>query len=267
MMLDVEGNQAYCYTGGKQFDPARPTVVFIHGAQNDHSVWVLQTRYFAHHGFNVLALDLPGHGRSKGAAKTSVEAMAAWLMALLDAAGVPRAMLVGHSMGSLIALEASRQAPQRVSSVAMLATTYPMKVSDALLETSKNDEQSAIDMVNIWSHSMRAQNPACPVAGVSTIGSSRRLMQRMSQINPAQLFYTDFTACNGYANGEVAARALGCPALFIFGSKDMMTPARSTKLLTSSISHGRVVQLDAGHSLMTEDPGAVLDALFAFAST
>lgn len=267
MILQVEGQQAYCYTGGKQFDAARPTVVFIHGAQNDHSVWILQTRYFAHHGFNVLAVDLPGHGRSKGAAKESVEAMAGWLLALLDAAGVDRAILVGHSMGSLIALEASHQAPQRVRALAMLGTTYPMKVSDALLETSKNQEQDAIDMVNIWSHSMLAQNPDCPMAGVSTMGTARRLMQRMSAINPAQLFYTDFTACNAYANGEVAARALACPALFIFGSKDMMTPARSTKLLTSAIPHGKVVHVDAGHSLMAEQSGAVLDALFAFATS
>jgi pimeloyl-ACP methyl ester carboxylesterase len=266
VILDVQGNPAYCYTGGKQFDPARPTVVFIHGAQNDHSVWILQTRYFAHHGFNVLAVDLPGHGRSKGEAKTSVEALAGWLLALLEAAGVERAMLVGHSMGSLIALEASHQAPQRVSALAMLGTTYPMKVSDALLETARSDEHGAIDMVNIWSHSMLAQNPACPLAGVSTMGTARRLMQRMSQINPAQLFYTDFSACNAYANGEAAARALACPALFIFGSKDMMTPARSTKMLTAAIPHGKIVHVDAGHSLMAEQPGAVLDALFAFAT-
>ncbi|MDQ2988302.1 MAG: alpha/beta hydrolase [Pseudomonadota bacterium] len=266
MILEVEGQQAYCYTGGKQFDAARPTVVFIHGAQNDHSVWILQTRYFAHHGFNVLAVDLPGHGRSKGPAKETVEAMATWLLAVLDAAGVDNAILVGHSMGSLIALEASHQAPQRVRALAMLGTTYPMKVSDALLETSKNNEPAAIDMVNIWSHSMLAQNPVCPMAGVSMMGTARRLMQRMSAINPAQLFHTDFAACNGYANGEVAARALACPALFIFGSKDMMTPARSTKILTSAIPHGKIVHVDAGHSLMTEQSGAVLDALFAFAA-
>jgi pimeloyl-ACP methyl ester carboxylesterase len=264
-MFELEGAEAYCYTGGRPFDPAQPTVMFIHGAQNDHSVWILQTRYFAHHGFNVLAVDLPGHGRSQGAAKTSVDEMAVWLLALLDAAGVERALLVGHSMGSLIALEASHRAPQRVSALAMLGTTYPMKVSDALLETSKNDEQAAIDMVNIWSHSMHAQNPACPLAGVSTMGTARRLMQRMGQINPAQLFHTDFAACNGYANGEAAARAVTCPALFIFGGKDMMTPARSTKLLTGAIAHGKVVQVDAGHSLMAEQPDAVLDALFGFA--
>jgi pimeloyl-ACP methyl ester carboxylesterase len=266
VILDVQGNETYCYTGGRQFDPALPSVVFIHGAQNDHSVWPLQTRYFAHHGFNVLAVDLPGHGRSKGAAGTSVEAAAGSTLALLDAAGVERAMLVGHSMGSLIALEASHQAPSRVSALALLGTTYPMNVSQALLDSSRDDEQSAIDMVNIWSHSMRAQNPACPLAGVSTMGMSRRLMQRMAALNPEQLLFTDFSACNSYRNGEAAARDVRCPVLFIFGTKDMMTPARSTRLLTSAIAHGKIVHVDAGHSLMAEQPGAVLDALFAFAT-
>ncbi|HYD82169.1 MAG TPA: alpha/beta fold hydrolase, partial [Paucimonas sp.] len=66
MLLNVQGHEAYCYTGGKKFDATLPTVAFVHGAQHDHSVWILQSRYFAHHGFNVLAVDLPGHGRSKG---------------------------------------------------------------------------------------------------------------------------------------------------------------------------------------------------------
>jgi pimeloyl-ACP methyl ester carboxylesterase len=265
VILNVDGADAYCYTGGKVFDPALPAVVFIHGAQNDHSVWALQTRYFAHHGFGVLALDLPGHGRSKGPALASVEAMANWLLAVLDAAGVEKALLVGHSMGSLVALEASQRAPQRVSALALLGATYPMKVSDALLDTSRSDEQSAIDMVNIWSHSSMAQKPSCPAPGFYVMGGARRLMQRMSQINPEHLFHTDFTACNAYANGQAAAEAVRCPALFIVGSKDMMTPPRSTKLLTSAIRHGRIVSVDAGHSLMAEQPDAVLDALYAFA--
>ncbi|MDB5745253.1 MAG: alpha/beta hydrolase, partial [Massilia sp.] len=120
MILDIHGKAAYCYSGGKPFDAALPTVVFIHGAQNDHSVWALQSRWFAHHGFGVLAVDLPGHGRSAGPALASVEAMAGWLLAVFDAAGVTRAMLVGHSMGSLIALEASYRAPERVRALALL---------------------------------------------------------------------------------------------------------------------------------------------------
>ena len=264
MIVTVQGFDAYCYTGGKPFNPAQPTAIFIHGAQNDHSVWILQTRYFAHHGFNVLALDLPGHGRSKGPALESVESMAAWVLAVMDAAGVDQATMIGHSMGSLIGLEVSHAAPARVTRLAMVGTTYPMKVSDALLGTAKNNEPAAIDMVNIFSHSSMAQKPSCPGPGFYTMGGSRRLMQRMSQINPQQLFYTDFFACNAYANGEAAAQAIACPVLFIFGSKDMMTPARSTKTLTAAIAHGKVAMLDAGHALMAEQPDAVLDALFAF---
>ena len=266
MIVTVQGADAYCYTGGKPFNAAQPTAVFIHGAQNDHSVWCLQTRYFAHHGFNVLALDLPGHGRSKGPACTSVEAMAAWVLDVMDAVGVDKALMIGHSMGSLVALEASYMAPARVGQLAMLGTTYPMKVSDTLLETSKNEEQAAIDMVNIFSHSSMAHKPSCPGPGFYVMGGARRLMQRMSRINPEQLFYTDFFACNAYANGEVAAAAVACPVLFMFGAKDMMTPARSTKALTSAIAHGKVVMVDAGHALMAEQPDTVLDALFGFAT-
>lgn len=265
MIVNVQGQDAYCYTGGKAFDPARPTVAFIHGVQNDHSVWCLQSRYFAHHGYNVLALDLPGHGRSKGAALASVEEMADWLLALFDAAGVERAMLVGHSLGSLVALEASYRAPGRVGKLALLGAAFPMKVSDALLDAARDDEQTAVDMVNIWSHSSIAQKPSCPGPGFSTMGGSRRLMQRIAALNPGKVFHTGFYACNAYANGQAAADAVRCPALFIFGSKDMMTPMRATKLLTTAIRHGTVQMVDAGHQMMAEQPDAVLDALVGFA--
>jgi pimeloyl-ACP methyl ester carboxylesterase len=264
MIIDLHGAPAYAYTGGKTFDPALPTVVLIHGAQNDHSVWGLQSRYLAHHGYSVLAVDLPGHGRSKGAALHSVEQMAGWLQDLLTAAGVAKAALVGHSMGSLIALETAHQAPDRVTRLALLGTTFPMKVSDALLATSRDNEQAAIDMVNIFSHSGMAQKPSCPGPGFSVMGGARRLMQRMSQLNPEQLFYTDFYACNAYANGEVAAKSVGCPALFVLGAKDLMTPPKSARGLLAAIPHAQTVTVDAGHSMMQEQPDGVLDALTAF---
>ena len=267
MQLEIHGAGAYAYTGGKAFDPSLPAVVLIHGAQNDHSVWALQSRYLAHHGYAVLAVDLPGHGRSAGPALASVGAMADWILAVLHAAGVRRALLAGHSMGSLIALEASRRAPAAVAALALLGTTYPMNVSDALLETARGDEAAAIDMVNIWSHSSIAHKPSCPGPGFSVMGGARRLMQRMSARNPEQLFYTDFAACNGYADGEAAAGAVRCPTLFVFGNKDVMTPPRSTKLLTGAIKHGKIVNVDAGHQMMAEAPDAVLDALSSFAAS
>jgi pimeloyl-ACP methyl ester carboxylesterase len=191
--------------------------------------------------------------------------MAGWLLALLDAAGVEHAVLAGHSMGSLVALEASHLAPHRVRALAMLGTTWPMKVSDTLLETARSDEQAAIDMVNIWSHSPRAQGPSA-APGLWVMGGARRLMQRMSRQNPQQLLHTDFAACNAYANGQAAADAVRCPTLFVFGASDVMTPPRSTRLLTGAIAHGKVATVNAGHAMMAEQPDAVLDALYGFAA-
>lgn len=268
MMVDIHGQRAYAYTGGKVFDPSLPTAVFIHGAQNDHSVWALQSRYFAHHGFSVLAVDLPAHGRSSGEPLTSVEAMADWLNLLLASASVQRAVLIGHSMGSLIALEAAARAPACVHGVALVGTAYPMKVSDALLEAARKREETAIDMVNIWSHSGIAQKPSAPGPGFYVPGGSRRLMQHIARRSPAQVFYHDFSACNAYANGEAAAAALISPALFVLGRKDVMTPPKAVQTLIEKLPSAKVVTVDgAGHALMAEQPDQVLNALFAFAGS
>jgi len=115
MRFIVQGYPAYAYTGGRPFDPSARGVLFIHGAAFDHSVWQWQSRYFAHHGFSVLAVDLPAHGRSPGRARATIEAMADWIAAFVDAAGLERTALVGHSMGSLVALQCALAQPQRVA--------------------------------------------------------------------------------------------------------------------------------------------------------
>ncbi len=267
MEFKINGQRAYAYTGGKAFDPTLPTAVFIHGAQNDHSVWVLQTRYFAHHGYSVLAVDLPGHGRSDGEPLASIEAMADWLNDLLDQAGVSQTTLIGHSMGSLIALEANSRLPSRVQGIALVGTAYPMNVSPSLLDTSRERESVAIDWVNIWSHSTIAHKPSAPGPGFWVHGGNQRLMQRIATRNPAKVFFTDFSACNNYRNGEQAAASLDCPALFLLGRKDVMTPARSAAALASIMKNATTVTLpQSGHALMAEQPDQVLDTLFAFAS-
>src|SRR4051812_17647935 len=156
MKLLVDGRDVHAYTGGKAFDAALPCVVFVHGALNDHSVWTLLARWFAHHGHGVLALDLPGHGASAGPPLASVEGIADWLLKVLDAAGVQQAALAGHSMGSLIALEAAARAPARATRLVMVATAYPMKVSDALMATARETPLLAIDRVNAYSLSSPA---------------------------------------------------------------------------------------------------------------
>ncbi len=264
MKLTVHGREAYAYTGGKPFDPARPTVVFIHGAVNDHSVWTLLARWCANHGWSPLAVDLPGHMRSAGPALASVEAMADWLLALLDAAGVPQAApvaLAGHSMGSLVALEAAARAPSRVRHLAMLGTCVPMPVPQALLDLSKADVGAAIDRVVGFSFSTLAAKPSYPGPGVWLRGAARSLMhQVMAAQGDAMLFHTDFSACNAYAGGLAAAARVACPATLVLGRFDQMTLPRGAREVATAL-RAEVREVPAGHFLMQESPDPVLAAL------
>ena len=266
MELVVDGRKAYAYTGGKPFDPALPCIVFVHGALHDHSVWNLLARWFAHHGHSVLAVDQPAHGRSEGPARASVEALADWTLALLDAAGVARADFVGHSMGSLIGLEAAARAPQRVNHLVMVATAYPMKVSDALLTTAREQPLRAIDMVNVFSHSSIASKPSFPGPGMWLHGSNRALMRRTLRaggvIEGRNLFEHDFSVCDRYAGGLEAAARVRCPVAFILGKSDQMTPPKVTKDLAGALK-AKVTLLDSGHHLMAEAPDAMLAAVRA----
>jgi len=265
MHISVQGHDLYAYTGGKPFNPAQPTAVFIHGVLNDHSVWILQTRYLAHHGWNVLAIDLPGHCKSEGPPPESVEQAAATVIAVLDAMGVGKAALIGHSFGSLIALQAAAQAPERVSHLVMVGTAFPMRVSPALLDGAVNAPMKAIDMVNTFSHSMMAPPPSALGPGTWVPGGSKALMRRVLASNTqANVFYIGFKACDSYAAGETAMAQVQCPTLFILGQQDQMTPPKAAQSLINQAAHAQVVKLKAGHSLMTEAPEAVLHALVDF---
>ena len=260
MKFDVQGRTAYAYTGGKPWGEGERCVVFIHGALNDHSVWTLLARWYAHHGYRVLALDQPGHGRSDGPPLASVEALADWVLALLDAAGVASAHLVGHSMGSLIALEAASRAPGRVAGLVMVGTAYPMKVSDALLGTARDDPARAIAMVNAFSHSGLASKPSYPGPGAWLRGGSAALMHRIQDGGEGNLFEHDFRVCDTYANGLEAAVRVTCPAHLVVGTRDAMTPPKAAKELAGAL-RATVSRIVSGHALMQEAPDAVLNAV------
>ena len=258
MILDVHGRAAYAYTGGKSLDAARPAIVFIHGAEHDHSVWALQTRYFAHHGFGVLAPDLPGHGRSSGNALPTIADMADWTAALLEAAGAPKAKLVGHSMGSLIALETSARHPDKVSGLSLIGTAATMTVGPDLLKAAEFNNPDAIDMVSIWGLGFKAELGGSLAPGLWMHQGAQRVLQ---QTRPGVL-YNDLNACNSYQNALAAAAAVKVPTTFILGERDMMTPAKAGKTLAAATPNARVVVLPgAGHMMMAEAPDELLAAL------
>ncbi len=272
MYLTVSSHKTYCYTGGKAFDAAKPTIVFIHGVLNDHSVWILQSRYLANHGWNVLAVDLPGHCKSEGEAPLSVEEAADFVAQLLDAAGVARAALVGHSWGALIALEAASKLKARASHLVLVGTAYPMKVSPALLDASLNEPMKAITMVNVFSRSTLAPPPSALGPGTWVYGASMALGRRVLASNPkVNLFHRGFKACDSYANGENAMAAITCPVLFVLGEQDQMTQAKAAQTLITKARDSdkkiSISNLAVGHHQMTEAPEETLFAITTFINT
>jgi pimeloyl-ACP methyl ester carboxylesterase len=269
MYLSVNGDKTYCYTAGKAMDADKPTAVFIHGVLNDHSVWILQSRYLANHGWNVLAVDLPGHCKSAGDAPASVEAAAAFVAALLDAAGVEKAALIGHSWGSLIALEAAAELQQRVTHLILIGTAFPMKVSPALLDASLNDPMAALKMINVFSRSTLSAPPSALGPGTWVYGASmalgRRVLASNTQVN---VFHRGFKACGDYANGENAITKITCPVLFLLGAQDQMTQPKAAQLLIDKATRSgkkiQVLSLPVGHHQMTEAPEQTLLAIASF---
>jgi len=262
MRLAVDGKDTFVGTGGRAFDPALPAIVFLHGAGLDHLVWALLARSFANRGYGVLAPDLPGHGHSDGAPLTSIAALADWTVALIDAAGARAATLVGHSMGSLVALEAAARHPDKVNGLALIATAAPMAVSAELLNAAKNNDHAAIDMVSIWGYGHHAVLGGSEAPGLWMLGGAERLLERA---RPGVLF-ADLSACNDYRDGLAAAAKAGVPAAVILGSRDLMTPAKAGRALAAAIPSCRVTVIEgAGHMLMSERPDEVLAALVAYA--
>jgi pimeloyl-ACP methyl ester carboxylesterase len=258
MRLTVDGRETFVATGGRSFDPTLPAMLFLHGAGLDHSVWALLARAFAYRGFAVLAPDLPGHGRSAGAALSSIAAIADWAVALIETAGVGPARIVGHSMGSLAALEVAARRPDLVSALALIATGAPMQVSDELLNAAKRNDHAAIDMIAIWGNGYRAMLGGSKMPGLWMLGDAERLLECS---RPGVLF-ADLSACNDYRGALAAAAKVAVPSVVILGGRDLMTPAKSGKALAAAIPTARVTVLEgAGHLLMNERPEDVYAAL------
>jgi pimeloyl-ACP methyl ester carboxylesterase len=258
MQLSVNGTDVFVANGGKPFDPSLPAVVMIHGAGLDHSTWALHSRWFAHHGFSVLAPDLPGHGRSGGKALSSIADMADWIVALLDVAKAPKAKLVGHSMGSLIALETAARHPARVSGLSLIGTAAAMTVGPDLLKAAEANHTDAIDMVSIWGLGFKAELGGSLAPGLWMHSGAQRVLQ---QCRPGVL-YNDLSACNAYQNALAAAATVTVPTTVVLGERDMMTPAKAGKALAAAVPNAKTVVLPgAGHMMMSERPDELLEAL------
>lgn len=251
MQVTVRGTSIFVATGGVAFDPAKPSVMLIHGAGMDHTVWYLQARALAHHGRNVLAVDLPGHGRSDGEPLTSIGDLADWVRDFQDALGLAKAALVGHSMGALTALEAAARHPDRVEAIGLLGVAARMPVHPELLGAAKANDHLAFDLVNSWAHGRPAHVGGHAQPGLWMMGGALRLLERS---RPGAL-HADLAACDAYQGAAVAAAKATCPALFVLGDIDQMSPAKKAAELAATMATARTVIIrDCGHMMMIEKP-------------
>jgi pimeloyl-ACP methyl ester carboxylesterase len=264
MELTVAGHLCHIVAFNKAFDSApstTPPIVLIHGAANDADVWQKISRGLTNAGYTVLVPDLPGHGQSRGEPLRSIEELADWVISLFDAAGVRNAVLVGHSMGSLIALETARRYPQRVSQLALLGASAPMPVSEALLSTAHNNPDSACRMIMKFSHTPKFYLTGGGGHGVWGPGATLAIMRR----SPPGALAIDLDNCNRYQGGLEAAARVACPTLLVVARRDRMTPARNVQALQAALGNVTRAEIaDCGHAMMNEQPARIVEALQRF---
>lgn len=254
MYLEVRGQQTYAATGGKEFDPSMPTVMFVHGSGLDHRSWALQTRWFAYHGYSVLAPDLPGHSLSAGAPLETIEDMGAWLAEFLRAAGVEKVHAIGHSQGFLDVLELANQAPELLKSITGVGSANEIPVNPALIEAAAKSAGQAAEMLLMWGFGPDAQFGISAVPGMQPIAIGRQIMAR----NP---LHADLVACANYANGNAVAQSIEVPAQLVLARKDRLTPVKAG-MAAAELLKARVTIIERyGHMLPIEAPKQTLHKL------
>ena len=257
MEITVNHQLVYVATGGKEFDASLPTVLFIHGSGGDHRTWALQTRWFAYHGYSVLAPDLPGHSLSGGGAFDSIEESGPWLNALLKKTGVNKVHIVGHSQGFLTALEFAKEHGDKILSLTAVGTAAKIPVNQALIDTAKNSSAKAAHMMVNWGFGPAAHMGMSSVPGMQPLAICRAIMSA----NPLA---ADLQACADYSGGAAIAASVSFPRHCILATHDKMTPLKSGKMLAKDMRCDVSIIDGYGHMLPLEAPKKTLAAIRQF---
>lgn len=261
--VTVRGAEALYFDADQGAKEGQPNIVFVHGSGCDHSVWGMQSRFFAFHGWNLYAVNLPGHGVggrvSEGSALGSIEEMADWLIDFLDAVGVDQCTLVGHSMGALIALDAASRYGKRVEHLILMGATAKMPVHPELLRAADAREAKAVELMMDWGHGPTGHKGGNINAGTWAKGGARRMV--MPRVADGTLGI-DMAACNAYEGGGQALSTLTSRTTVIGAQRDKMTPPKNGKAIADGVSDGRFILLpEIGHFMLGEAPNDSLRAL------
>ena len=256
------GHFVFASTGGRPFDKNKPLIIFVHGSGLTHMTWVLQTRYFAFHGYSVLAIDMPGHGLSGGESLKSIEDMADWISKVIDVVGYKEASLVGHSQGCLVTVECTARYPDKIKTLSLIGGAGAIPMNPELLSLAENNDQKAVDLMMDWAHGPAGHFGGHPVPGLYHINTGTMLAKTRSIKNTLGI---DFRACDNYKNGFEAAKKIKIPTLSILATDDKMCPVKEGKKLADLIEGSQVEIIDnCGHMMLLEEADRVLAVLKKF---
>jgi pimeloyl-ACP methyl ester carboxylesterase len=258
MQFEVDGRSVFAATGGQPVTKEKSAVLFLHGSGMDHSVWTLQARYVAHHDGSAIAVDLPDHGKSTGPCLSTIEAMARWGWQALDALGLDRAYLVGHSMGALASLEMAAAAPDRALGLMLIGFAPEMPVHPDLLAAAKANDRTANELVASWGFGASGHVGGNAVPGLAMLPGGLRLLDRAGP----DVLYNDLAACNAYQGAAAAAAKIKCPVVSVHGDADRMTPLGKAQAFFARLPMREAKVLPGiGHMVTAEAPDAVTFAL------
>ncbi len=243
MDLIIDNNNVFSQDTGNSFDFKKETIILLHGSGQSHVVWSLTSQYISDQNYNVITLDLPGHGNSDGQSLKSVEDMADWLKKVIIKIGVKNFSLAGHSQGCLIALEYSFRYPSDINKLIFIAGSYEIPVNQSLINLAESGNLESLNLMMKWGYGSSKQfiggNPLQKI-----LNSAREVREVLA---------VDLVACNNYKNGVTAAKRISCPTLFIFGELDKMIKIEKGKEFYNFVKDSKIhIIKNCGHMIILE---------------
>ena len=215
----------------------------MHGSGLTHIVWSLHEQFYASQGFNILSVDLPGHGNSEGPSLKSIEEISDWVKSLMNVLDIKKIIIIGHSQGCLVGIDFASRYPNLINDLVLVAGSYKMPVNQDLIDYAEAGDEKAILLMMKWGYEgSKAFIGGNPVKKI--INSSREIREVLA---------VDLNACNNYKSGKESLEKINCPTLCIFGDLDKMVPLEVGNKMASMIKNSeKKIINNCGHMIIFE---------------
>ena len=243
MIINIQNKSVHASDAGQGINISKDTIVFLHGSGLSHIVWSLAEQFFSSKNFNVLSIDLPGHGNSEGPCLDSIEKISDWLEKVFEKLNLNNLIIISHSQGCLEALEYSLKYKDRLKKLVFVGGSYRMPVNEDLIDLASNGDSDAVKLMMKWGYE----------GSKKFIGGNpiERIIKSPRDIS--EILAVDLIACNNYKNGSEAAKAITCPVMLVLGELDKMVNLEFGKKFANLVKNSKTHIIEGcGHMIMIE---------------